>query len=85
MKKKFKDLKLGDVIQLRPNNAYSYSTIKTLDKKNKRIRLFRPYVQTADFSMSGPSVICYIGIEDFWFCAHPGEIFKVIREGGPLK
>lgn len=78
---KASDLKLGDVIRTVPSEeAYLHGTVKQI--KEDTVVIFRPYVQTADFSYTG-GVICYIGIEIY-------EIWKgldvyLIKEGGELR
>jgi len=74
-----KDLKLGDVIRLGINGTYEDATVYRINK-NGSVQVWRPYVQTADFSYTG-GVIPYIGIEDF---ALSGRDVDRIREGKEL-
>jgi hypothetical protein len=70
------EIRLADVILLENINAYHTATVKKISEGV--ITLFRPYVQTADFSM-GESVICYIGIEEWNISPRKGEKFTVLE------
>lgn len=54
------DLQLGDVVILGPG-PYMTGTVYRIDPNS--VMVFRPYVQTADFTYTG-GVITYIGHED---------------------
>jgi hypothetical protein len=70
------ELRLADVIQLEAINAYHTATVKRIEHGS--VTLFRPYVQTEDFSYAG-GVICYIGIEQFIINPRPDETFLVLE------
>ena len=84
MKVHSSEITLGAIVRL-STEPYSDATVKDIDKDGK-LTLFRPYIQTADFSCAGKNggsaVICYIGIEE-WTC-YPSE-FELVRNGKPLK
>lgn len=70
------NLRLADVVLLEGINAYRTATVKRVE--NGKITLFRPYVETADFSM-GSSVICYIGIEEWEITPRENELFTLVE------
>lgn len=70
------NLRLADVVLLERLNAYHTATVKQI--RDGKITLFRPYVQTADFSM-GEQVICYIGIEEWEITPCENELFTVVE------
>lgn len=79
----FSGLKLADVVVLEALNAYHTATVskvipETMDRPAS-VTFFRPYVQTADFSMGASGVICYIGIEEWDVYERRGELFKVVE------
>ena len=61
---KVSDLKLGDIIRFgsQPYGKYMDCTVKQI--KDGIVTLFRPYVETSDFSHTG-GVTCLVGIEEF--------------------
>lgn len=59
---KRKDLQLGDVVSLFPEQPFSTCIVKQI--KDGYITLFRPYGVSADFSYTG-GVLTYTGIEEF--------------------
>jgi len=79
MQVEIKDLKLGDVVRL-DMQAYGCATVRKINEDGTVI-VFRPYIQTADFSYTG-GVICYIGTEDFTL--HGGPVERV-QKGPALK
>jgi len=76
MKIKAKDLKLADTIVLNATMPFNRGVVNKVESGT--IRVFRPYVQTADFSYTD-GVICYIGIEEFSFTPNPDEEFEVLE------
>jgi hypothetical protein len=78
---KLTDLKLGDVVQL-DIESYRDATVKQI--KDGEITLFRPYVQTADFSYTG-GVMCYVGIEEFKIPLDANRAIRLVRKGPTLR
>lgn len=72
-------LGLGDVVRLW-DGAYGSATVRQVHPDGTA-QLFRPYVQTADFSCTS-GVIPYVGIEDFRM--NSGFV-ELLRKGDPLK
>lgn len=61
MKKvKVSELKLGDIIRLF-DGPYSDATVVNLYADG--VKVIRPFIHTSDFTVSGPSVLHYIGTE----------------------
>jgi hypothetical protein len=82
---KVTEMQLGDVV--RPdspaNSKFADATVKNITAD--AVHLFRPYVQTADFSYTG-GVICYIGIEEYSVhLSSPNTFLLVQRLTTPLK
>lgn len=63
------DLRLADVITQQECRGTvreaEFSTCTVIQIEDDRVKLFRPYSATADFSYTG-GVIPYIGVEEYW-------------------
>jgi len=70
-----KELKLADTVRLTCVGGYNTATVKNVTAEH--VTLFRPYVETADFSYTG-GVICYIGIEEFSIPRNDSFEYEVI-------
>ena len=76
------ELALGDTVRLSPGcDPFRDATVKQV--ADGCVTLFRPFVNTADFSYTG-GVCCYIGIEEWKIPANDGPI-ELVRPGRPLK
>lgn len=60
---KASQLHLADVVRS-GNSPFDTAIVKRI-RENGDVVLFRPYGATADFSMAGNQVICYVGIEEY--------------------
>lgn len=77
-----KDLQLGDVVRSF-DGPYSAATVKKIEET--QVILFRPYVQTADFSYTG-GVLCYIGVEEYPLWKNDtAKVTLLYRREEPLK
>ena len=61
---KAENLKIGDVVRLVPDTGNAFNDLTVINKTEKFIKFFRPYVSLADFTHVG-GVIPYIGVEQF--------------------
>ena len=68
------DLRLADVVTCMDGGGYVTATVKQI--KDGLVTLFRPYVETSDFTYTR-GVICMIGIEEFKVEASPHRTFQV--------
>jgi len=73
---------LGDVVSFGWKDGWDQATVNFVHPDGT-VDLFRPYVQTADFSYTG-GVICYIGIDTDNKKVDPSKL-KLIRKGKPLR
>jgi hypothetical protein len=82
---KVSELGLGDIIHLSNEGYAGYMTATVYRKdENGDCHVRRPYVHTGDVVYSGPSLISYIGIEDFILPAI-GEVTLIRRNTDTLK
>ncbi len=75
------DLRLADVVSQASMRGHlvadrPFSTCTVIQVEEDRVKLFRPYGQTADFSHTG-GVIPYIGIEEYWVEKSSSMIWNV--------
>jgi hypothetical protein len=70
MKVSVKDLNLGDTVDL-GFQPWGSATVYRINPDGSR-QVWRPYVHTGSTQYSGPSVIPYLGMEDF--ALHSGEV-----------
>lgn len=89
---KAETLALGDVVRLaidgEADQPFNSCTVIKKNAKNGDVTLFRPYVATADFSVSGgepdaSAVIAYIGSETFSIYAT--NTVRLLQLGDALK
>jgi hypothetical protein len=71
------DMELGDIVR---TAADSFDHARVINKTDKVVRLFRPYVRTSDFKYTG-GVIPYIGIEE-WEVEIDRDVPYVVLETG---
>ena len=78
--KLWKDLELGDIVQMFEG---PFGTAIVKNKVDLKVTFFRPYGQPADFSHTG-GVICYTGIEE-WTEEHQENVKIDFWRSTPLK
>lgn len=78
---KLSDLSLGDTVRL---GAEGFMDAVVRQIKDGKVRLFRPYVATADFVYTG-GVIPYIGIEDFEMMVTDSATILRVRRADPKR
>lgn len=80
-------LGLGDVVSLF-DDGYGTGTVSKIT--NDEVHVFRPYVHTADFSMSGgepgaSAVMCYIGTETVKLWKRDYRMVTLLSKSDPLR
>jgi len=75
-------LGLGDVVSFDWKDGWDQATVNFVHPDGT-VDLFRPYVQTADFSYTS-GVICYVGIDTDNKRVNPSKL-KLVRKGPPLR
>lgn len=81
------EIGLGDIVSFQWEDGYSHSTVSQVHADGT-VDLFRPYVQTADFSYSGKhegssAVVCYVGIST---CERiDPKRMKLVKKSQPLR
>jgi len=81
-----KDMQLDDTVRMvRPSNEVAaFDTCIVEQIKDGKVKLFRPYGTTADFSYTG-GVICYIGIEQYELSIDHSTMQYLLLERQKLK
>jgi len=62
-----KDLKCGDICvpAFMKHSIHNFCTVKRINYDYNTVEFFRPYTHFDDVEYSGPSIICYTGVETF--------------------
>lgn len=82
---KTSELCVGDEVRPVSEVDEGWDTCIVQQIDHLQVHFWRPYGHTDDFTVSGPSVICYVGIEEYSTFRDSSSMWKLLRNRRELK